>query len=56
MFDGKDVAAVAEMAHRLAQDGPLRDAVLAGQQRRLQAFAPETVERTLRGHVEALLA
>jgi glycosyltransferase involved in cell wall biosynthesis len=54
-FDEKDVATVAETAHELAQEGPLRSAVLAGQERRLQAFAPETVERTLRSHVEALL-
>jgi glycosyltransferase involved in cell wall biosynthesis len=54
-FDVKEVPAVAEMAYQLAHDRPLRDAVLAGQERRLQAFAPETVEATLKGHVEALL-
>lgn len=54
-FDEKDVPAVAEMAYRLARDEALRTAVLAGQQRRLQAFAPATVEATLRQHVESLL-
>ena len=54
-FDEKDVPAVAEMAYRLARDEALRTAVLAGQQRRLQAFAPGTVEATLRRHVESLL-
>jgi len=54
MFDEKDPAEVAEMAYRLASDTALRASVLAGQQRRLQAFAPATVETTLRGHLEAL--
>jgi hypothetical protein len=42
-FDKKDVAEVAEMAYDLAHDQPLRDAVLAGQRQRLEAFAPKTV-------------
>lgn len=53
--DEKDVPAVAEMAHRLVTDAPLRQTVLAGQRRRLRAFTPETVEATLRKHVESLL-
>jgi len=45
---------VAEMAHRLVADGALRQAVLAGQRERLQAFAPETVEAALKAFVESL--
>jgi len=44
---------VAEAAHALATDEALRAAVLAGQDRRLAAFAPDAVLATLRGHVEA---
>ena len=53
-FDRKDVAEVAEMAYDLAHDEPLREAVLAGQRQRLEAFAPKTVEATLRGYIESL--
>jgi glycosyltransferase involved in cell wall biosynthesis len=45
---------VAEMGHRLATDAALREAVLAGQRGRLQAFAPETVEASLKAYVESL--
>jgi L-malate glycosyltransferase len=45
---------VAEMAHRLVADAALRQAVLAGQRERLQAFAPETVEAALKAYVESL--
>ncbi len=45
---------VAEMAHRLVSDAALRQAVLAGQRKRLQAFAPETVEAALKAYVESL--
>jgi len=45
---------MAEMAHRLVSDVVLREAVLAGQRRRLQAFAPETVEASLKAYVESL--
>ena len=45
---------VAEMAHRLVTDAALRQAVLAGQRERLRAFAPETVEATLKAYVESL--
>ena len=53
-FAEKRVDEVAEMARRLATDAALRDAVLAGQRARLQAFAPETVEAALKGYVESL--
>jgi len=53
-FVEKRVDEVAEMARRLATDAALRDAVLAGQRARLQAFAPETVEAALKGYVESL--
>jgi len=53
-FTEERVDEVAEMAHRLATDAVLRGAVLAGQRRRLQAFAPETVEASLKAYVESL--
>jgi len=53
-FTEKRVDEVAEMAHRLATDPALREAVLAGQRRRLQAFAPETVEASLKAYLESL--
>ena len=45
---------VAEMAHRLVADAALRESVLAGQRRRLQAFAPPAVEAALAGYLESL--
>ena len=54
-FGEKDVPAVAELAHRLVRDSALRRAVLAGQRRRLAAFAPATVEATLRRHLASLI-
>jgi glycosyltransferase involved in cell wall biosynthesis len=53
-FARKDLAEVAELAHLLATDRQLRRSVLAGQRRRLSAFAPEAVEGALRGFLEAL--
>jgi glycosyltransferase involved in cell wall biosynthesis len=53
-FDGKPLAEMAEVAHRLTRDEALREAVLRGQDRRVQAFAPETVEARLRAHLESL--
>jgi glycosyltransferase involved in cell wall biosynthesis len=52
--DASPLAEVAEMAHLLATSAPLRAAVLAGQDRRLAAFAPEAVEAALRRHLESL--
>jgi glycosyltransferase involved in cell wall biosynthesis len=54
-FFEKDIPAVAELGRQLLTDATLRESVLAGQRRRLQAFAPETVEATLRQHLNALL-
>jgi L-malate glycosyltransferase len=54
LFHEKRLAEVAEVAHRLATPGPLRTAVLAGQERRLQAFTPRAVETALRGYLDAL--
>jgi len=45
---------VAELAHALATEAALREPVLAGQRRRLAAFAPEAVESALRGYLESL--
>lgn len=53
-FGAKRFDEVAEMAHALAKDGALREAVLAGQRRRLAAFAPEAVEAVLRGHLDSV--
>ncbi len=53
-FTEKRLAEVAEMAHALAVNVTLREAILAGQDRRLAAFAPDVVLGTLRRHLEAL--
>jgi glycosyltransferase involved in cell wall biosynthesis len=53
-FGEKKLPEIAEMAYSLATDETLRAAVLAGQRRRLQHFAPAAVEATLRGHLETL--
>ena len=53
-FTEKSLSEVAELASALATDEALRAAVLAGQDRRLAAFAPEAVEETLRTHVDSL--
>ena len=45
---------VAELAHELVVDEALRAAVLAGQRQRVQAFAPATIEATLKRYVEQL--
>jgi glycosyltransferase involved in cell wall biosynthesis len=50
-FDDDPLDEVAEMAHRLATDGALRAGVIAGQRRRLAAFAPPAVEDALRRYV-----
>jgi glycosyltransferase involved in cell wall biosynthesis len=54
LFGQKRLLEVAEMAWRLARPGPLRDAVLAGQDRRLHAFSPPAVEAALRGYMDSL--
>jgi glycosyltransferase involved in cell wall biosynthesis len=53
-FDGLPIAEVAELAHVLATEATLREPILAGQRRRLAAFAPEAVESALRGYLESL--
>lgn len=53
-FTAKRLAEVAELAHGLASDEPLRASVLAGQDRRLEAFAPSRVLGSLRSYVESL--
>ncbi len=52
-FDDEPLDEVAEMAYRLATDHALREGVLAGQRRRLAAFAPAAVEDALRRYVAA---
>ncbi len=53
-FAEKRLGEVAELAHALATEPGLRQSVLAGQQRRVLAFAPAAVEGALRAHLEAL--
>jgi glycosyltransferase involved in cell wall biosynthesis len=53
-FSEKRIPEVAELAHMVAGEGGLRDAVLAGQQRRARDFAPAAVESALRTHLESL--
>lgn len=53
-FSEKRLPEVAELAYLLASDAQLRRTILAGQRRRLQAFAPEAVEGALRNHLESL--
>jgi len=53
-FTEKRFAEVAEVGHALVSDPRLRGEVLAGQERRLSAFAPEAVEGALRRYVDSL--
>lgn len=53
-FKEKRFAEVGELAYLLATDKARRRAVLAGQDLRLSAFAPATVESALRGYLESL--
>jgi glycosyltransferase involved in cell wall biosynthesis len=54
IFDGRDLAEIAEMARLLATDGELRSKVLAAQERRLSALAPAAVEAELRRFIGSL--
>jgi glycosyltransferase involved in cell wall biosynthesis len=53
-FEGDDLAEVAEIGRALVVDEALRARVLAGQRKRLEAFAPFAVESALRRYVESL--
>jgi glycosyltransferase involved in cell wall biosynthesis len=53
-FPAKDYPEMAEVGHRVATDAALREAVLAGQDERLHAFAPDSVESRLRAHLQSL--
>jgi glycosyltransferase involved in cell wall biosynthesis len=53
-FTEKHIPEMAELGHRLTTDAALRDAVLAGQDERLRAFSPESVEARLRAHLHSL--
>jgi glycosyltransferase involved in cell wall biosynthesis len=53
-FTEKRFDLLAETAHALATDAALRGEVLAGQERRLAAFAPQAVQARLRAHLESL--
>jgi len=52
--DKAALAEVAELAHLLATEAPLRQAVLSGQDERVASFAPAAVETALRGYLESL--
>ena len=54
LFDHPDIAEFAETAALLAKPGPARDAVLRGQDRRVQDFATKTTLQKLRDIVEGL--
>lgn len=51
-FDSKRLPELAELAHTLTRDEALRAQVLAGQRRRLLAFAPAAIEARLRSYLE----
>lgn len=53
-FAEKRLDLMAEAAAAVARPGPLRDGVLARQRVRVRDFAPEAVERILRGHLESV--
>jgi glycosyltransferase involved in cell wall biosynthesis len=53
-FAAKRIDEMAEAAHLLVTDGALRGAVLAGQEKRLEALSPAAVEAALRGYLAAL--
>ena len=53
-FAKKRLDLMAEAAAAVARPGPLREGVLARQRERVRDFAPEAVERILRGHLESL--
>ncbi len=54
LFDRVDIAEFAETAALLAKPGPARDAVLRGQDKRVQDFATRTTLGALRSIVEGL--
>jgi glycosyltransferase involved in cell wall biosynthesis len=54
LFSEKRLDEVAEMAHALATEASLREQVLAGQDRRVAAFAPASVESALKTYVASL--
>jgi glycosyltransferase involved in cell wall biosynthesis len=53
-FLEEGIPEVAEMAYALSTDPGLRERILAGQGRRLDAFRPESVRATLKAYVESL--
>jgi len=55
LFREKNFEQIAEMMGRLADDGPLRKAVLARQDERLERFTSQNLEANLRRHLAPLL-
>jgi hypothetical protein len=47
MFDTKDFAMVGELLEGVRTDGKLREAVIASQRERLEAFSPASVRSQL---------
>jgi glycosyltransferase involved in cell wall biosynthesis len=54
LFAPKDLEFAAEMLGMLVYDRPVREAVLDGQRRRLQAFAPAAIDARLDGVLERI--
>jgi glycosyltransferase involved in cell wall biosynthesis len=52
LLEPKDLEVAAELLAMLVYDRPVRDAVIAGQRRRLRDFAPARLEEELRGLLE----
>src|SRR4051812_21122381 len=55
LFEPKDLELAAEMLGTLVYDRGVRDAVIAGQRRRLADFAPARIEQTLLGALDTVI-
>jgi glycosyltransferase involved in cell wall biosynthesis len=55
LFEPKDLELAAEMLGMLVYDRPVRDAVIAGQRRRLEDFAPARVEQRLKDALDTIV-
>jgi glycosyltransferase involved in cell wall biosynthesis len=54
LVNAKDFPVVAELIHRVVTEPVLRDAVVAGQRERLEAFDSAIIGEQLRGHLDSL--
>ena len=55
LFEPKDLEIAAELLGTVVYDHSVREGVLQGQRRRLQAFAPAAIEARLRDTITGLL-